>query len=258
MFLIKDKNMADTTTFGNPLVRSLEKTYGNNLRSASGMVSMGGVLSKTMQLFSVLGIAFTLTWLWAGQGPASGGLLFAAMIGGLVLGLVIAFKQSCNPALIYSYSVIQGIFLSCVSRYFETQFPGIVLQAVIGVAGCFCAVLFLYKAKIIKPTQGFAAFMSTAIMGIALLYLVSIVGSFFGWRMPILHEVSPAGIALSGVIVVIASLSLVMDFKSVSDADGRIEQKYEWFLAFGLMVTIVWMYIEILRLLWLIRSYMKD
>jgi len=237
--------------FGNPLVHSLEKQQSRIAGNAT--VSINGVVARTFNVFAVLGLAFSLTWIYAQQ-LTSPMLWFGAFAVAMGFGLFIAFKQSCNPALIYGYAIAEGVILSLISQYFEARYPGIIFQAVLGVAGCILAVLFLYKTKIIQPTKNFMAFLSIGVVGIAFAYMVSIFGSFFGWRMPILHDSSPAGILVSIVIVVIASLTLVVDFKAINDASGKLDRKYEWFFAFSLMVSLVWMYVEILRLLAKLRD----
>ena len=181
------------------------------------------------------------------------------MIGGLVLGLICAivlmFKKTWAPVLTPAYALFEGLALGGISATFEVRFPGIVLQAVMATVGVFAALLFAYKTGMIRATENFKLGIVAATGGIGLIYLVGFVLSFFGMSIPLIHESGPIGIGFSLVVVVIASLNLVMDFDFIEEGAESGAPKYmEWYGAFGLTVTLVWLYLEMLRLLSKLQS----
>jgi uncharacterized YccA/Bax inhibitor family protein len=148
------------------------------------------------------------------------------------------------------YSLSQGIFLGAITMVFEAQYPGIAIQAIGLTFGILASLLFCYKSGIIKPTENFRLMVFSATAGIALLYLVSFIMSFFGSGIGFLHSNGPLGIAVSAGIVAIAALNLVLDFDFIEEgAEAGLPKYMEWYGAFSLMVTLVWLYMEILRLL---------
>ena len=148
------------------------------------------------------------------------------------------------------YSLSQGIFLGAITMVFEVQYPGIAIQAIGLTFGILASLLFCYKSGIIKPTENFRLMVFSATAGIALLYLVSFIMSFFGSGIGFLHSNGPLGIGASAFIVAIAALNLVLDFDFIEEgAEAGLPKYMEWYGAFSLMVTLVWLYMEILRLL---------
>lgn len=186
--------------------------------------------------------------------------IWGGLIGGLVLGLVIAFKQSTNPALILTYGVLEGLFLGGISYMFETM-AGVaagtlVTQAVIGTLCAFGAMLALYRMRIIRVTQTFAKVTMAALMAglvlvvVNLLMVVFMGGTGLGIRTP-----SMLGVAFGLFMIVVACAVLAMDFKMIEDGIAAgVPNKFAWQCAFGLTVTLVWLYIEILRLLWMLYA----
>jgi uncharacterized YccA/Bax inhibitor family protein len=153
------------------------------------------------------------------------------------------------------YAVLEGLFLGGISAFYEAQFQGIVIQAVGLTFGTLAALLLAYKSGMIRATENFKLGVAAATGGIMLVYLVSLGMSFFGMRMPYLHESGPLGIGISVFIVVIAALNLVLDFDFIEQGAAQGAPKYmEWYAAFGLLVTLIWLYLEILRLLSKLRS----
>jgi uncharacterized YccA/Bax inhibitor family protein len=148
------------------------------------------------------------------------------------------------------YAALEGLFLGAISAYFEMAYQGIVTQAIILTMGVLFSLLALYKFRIIKVTENFKMIVVAATGGIALIYLVSFIGGFFGLNMPFIHEGGTFGIIFSVVVVIVAALNLVMDFDFIEEGSEKGAPKYmEWYAAFGLMVTLIWLYLEILRLL---------
>ena len=169
-------------------------------------------------------------------------------IGGFIFGLITAFTR--NKYLVPIYTACEGMFLGGISATFEASYPGIVTQAVAGTFAALFAMLILYRSGAIRNTDKFRSVIFTATLSIAIVYIVNFIGSFFGLHVPLLNSASPAGIAISFVICVIAALNLIIDFDFIErGAQNMLPKDYEWYGAFGLMVTIVWLYVEILRLL---------
>jgi uncharacterized YccA/Bax inhibitor family protein len=183
---------------------------------------------------------------------APGAMIYAigGAIGGLVLALVTVFKKEWSPVTAPMYALVEGFFLGAISAVFEARFPGIVFQAVLLTFGTLFALLVAYRSGLIKVTENFKLGVVAATGGIALLYLASFVLSFFNINVPVIHEASWLGIAFSLFVVVVAALNLVLDFDFIENGAAARAPKYmEWYGAFGLMVTLVWLYVEFLRLL---------
>jgi len=148
------------------------------------------------------------------------------------------------------YSIAQGIGLGGITMLFESQFPGIAVQAIGLTFGITASLLFLYKSGLVKPTENFRLMVASATMGIMFLYLISFVMSFFGSHIGFIHSNGLFGIGFSLFVVAIASFNLVLDFDFIEEgAEAGLPKYMEWYGAFSLMVTLIWLYLEILRLL---------
>jgi uncharacterized YccA/Bax inhibitor family protein len=210
----------------------------------SERMTLDGAVNKT-------GILLALCFAGAAVGWNIPVLAIPAAILGFILAMVTIFR---NPAKAGStaplYSLSQGIFLGAVTMVMEDQYDGIAIQAIGLTFGILASLLFCYKSGIIKPTENFKLMIFSATAGIALLYLVSIIMSFFGPGIGFLHSNGPAGIGISVFIVAIAALNLVLDFDFIEEgAEAGLPKYMEWYGAFSLMVTLIWLYMEILRLL---------
>ena len=171
-------------------------------------------------------------------------------IGGLVLALVTMFKKEWSPVSAPLYAAFQGLALGGISVQYSYLYDGIVLQAVGLTMAIFTALLMAYTSGMIKATENFKLGITAATGGIALFYLFAMIAGMFGMNFPMIHGGGIIGIGFSLVVVVIAALNLVMDFDFIEEACERGAPKYmEWYAAFGLIVTLVWLYLEILRLL---------
>jgi uncharacterized YccA/Bax inhibitor family protein len=180
--------------------------------------------------------------------------IIASAIGGFILAIVICFTPRWASYLVPVYGLIEGVFVGGISAYynhaFAEQAPGIVMQAVGLTFGVVIAMYLLYRFRIIKATQRFKSIVFTATAGIAVFYLLGWVLRIFGLQMPFIHESTTIGIGISLVIVAVAALNLILDFDMIENGVAMGAPKYmEWYGAFGLLVTIVWLYLEILRLL---------
>ena len=177
------------------------------------------------------------------------------IIGGLVVGFITAFKMEWSPVTAPLYCVLQGLFLGIFSAIFEQKFPGIVFQAVSLTFGTLASLLLAYQTGLIKATENFKLGVTAATGGIMLIYLINFAMSFFGSGIPYIHESGTFGILFSLFVVVIAALNLVLDFDFIENGVEQKAPKYmEWYAAFGLLVTLIWLYLEILRLLAKMRS----
>ncbi|MBD3319952.1 MAG: hypothetical protein GF350_02550 [Chitinivibrionales bacterium] len=213
---------------------------------ASGAaMTVQGSVNKTGLLCIIAVGAGAFTW-----GNASPGMMILGGIGGLVAALVTIFKKEWAPTTAPVYAVFEGMFLGAISSIYESMYPGIVTNAIMLTFGILLALLLAYKSGIIKVTDNFRLGIVAATGGIALVYMISFVIGIFGIRMPFIHDAGPLGIGISLFIVVIAALNLVLDFDFIERGAEFGAPKYmEWYAAFGLLVTLVWLYLEILRLL---------
>ena len=227
-------------------------------RSLSGVETMTlqGAVNKTITLLALVVIGAGFTWnLFYNQGSAAvQPWMMGGLFGGFVVAMVTIFKQSWAPVLAPVYAGLEGLALGGISAFFEVRFPGIVLQAVALTFGVLFCLLIAYKSRLIQVTQNFRLGVVAATGGIAVVYLIGFVGSFFGWQIPYIHESGVIGIGFSLFVVVIASMNLVLDFDFIERGHGVAPKYMEWYAAFGLIVTLVWLYLEILRLLSKLRD----
>lgn len=241
---------------GNPALN--EKTFdraGHGSYSGAERMTIEGTVNKTFITLAVLlGAAFA-TWSMYFKGNDVMPYAIGGAIGGLIVALIVSFKPRTAPFLVPIYAALEGAFLGALSANYETRYGGITLQAALITMCVFFALLVAYKTRIIRATENFKLGVFAATAGIALVYLASMLLGMFGVTVPYLHDNSLIGIGISLVIVVVAALNLVMDFDFIEQGADRGAPKYmEWYGAFGLIVTLVWLYVEILRLLSKLRS----
>ena len=221
-------------------------------------MSLNGTVNKTGLLLLIIMVSAAYTWNRY-TGPESMGailpMLLVGAIGGFVVALVTVFKKTWAPYTAPVYALLQGLFLGGISAMLEMKYPGIVVQAVGLTFGTLAALLMAYRSGLIKATENFKLGVVAATGGIFLLYMANIVMGFFGHSIGFIHESGWMGIAFSGFVVVIAALNLVLDFDFIENGVESGAPKYmEWYGAFGLIVTLVWLYLEILRLLSKLQS----
>jgi uncharacterized YccA/Bax inhibitor family protein len=181
--------------------------------------------------------------------------LIAAGIGGFVTALVTIFAPKASPVTAPLYAVLEGLLLGTISAIYEARFQGIMIQAVGLSVGVLVLLLALYGTGVVRATQKFKIGILAATGAVCLVYLVSWVLSLFGTHVPYIHEAGPVGIGFSVVVVAIAALNLILDFDFIQTGSRRGAPKYmEWYAGFSLLVTLVWMYLEILRLLSKLKS----
>lgn len=241
----------------NPVLK--EKTFHRDYTSSTEVMTVNGTINKTalMLLLVIVGAVFTwnkfmegLTFSPEAAQSAIMPWLLIGGIGGFITVLITVFRPQSSGISAPVYAVFQGLFLGGISALFETMYGGIVVRAVMLTLAVFAAMLFFYRSGIIKVTRKFAMGVFAATAGIALVYFVSFIAGMFGANLEFLHGNSNLSIGISLVVVGIAALNLVLDFSFIENAAKSGAPKYmEWYGAFGLMVTLIWLYLELLRLL---------
>ena len=241
---------------GNPTLseKRFKDTVLGDVVTHENAMTVKGTLQKFGFLFlMVLGTSF-YSWKEFAEGGNVQPLIYIGAFGGLVVAIVLMFKKEWSPYLAPAYALLEGLFLGAISAYYQYAFaeqaPGIVINAIGLTFGTAIAMYLLYSFRIIKATAKFKAIIITATAGIAIFYLIAIVLGLFGIQIPFLHEGSAMGIGFSVFVVALAALNLILDFDMIERGVELGAPKYmEWYGAFGLLVTIVWLYLEILRLL---------
>jgi len=221
-------------------------------------MSISGTVNRTLLMLVLVLISSSWTWRLyydSGAGRVVVPWLIGGALGGFIVAMVTIFRQHWAPVTAPIYALLEGLFLGGLSAILESAFPGIVIQAVGLTFGTLLCLLVAYKSGAIKATENFKLGIVAATGGIALIYIVTIVLGFFGATIPYIHGNGIIGIGFSLFVVVIAALNLVLDFDFIEKGAEQGAPKYmEWYAAFGLMVTLIWLYIEILRLLAKLRS----
>lgn len=222
------------------------------------VMTIQGAINKTAILLLCLLLSAGWTWnLYSKTGSVGTveTLMMVGVFGGLAAALVTVFKKSWAPITAPIYAVLEGLFIGGISAALESSYPGIAIQAASLTFGTLFALLLAYSTGFVRATEKFKLGVMAATGGIAIVYFVSMILGFFGVSVPFIHGSGNLSILFSVFVVVIAALNLVIDFDFIEQASKRNVPKYmEWYSGFALMVTLVWLYIEILRLL----SKMKE
>jgi len=229
---------------GNPV---LNKSTFLSSDVQSEKMTINGTVNKT--LISLILLITSGYYCFTSISPI---IIIAGAIGGLIVAIITIFKKEWAPITVPIYALLEGCFLGGVSYMYNTMYEGIVSNAIFLTIGILLSLLFAYKSGWIKPTENFKLGLVAATGGIFIVYLVNFVMSFFGSQMGIMdiNNSSMFSIGFSLFVVVIASLNLVLDFDFIEEGAEKGAPKYmEWYGAFGLLVTLIWLYLEILRLL---------
>ncbi|MCK5235645.1 MAG: Bax inhibitor-1/YccA family protein [Deltaproteobacteria bacterium] len=221
------------------------------------VMTLNGTVNKSIMLLGILVISALWPWykFFSFADPAVAqssvmGFLIGGLIGGLIFAMITIFRPKSAAITAPIYAILEGLFLGAISAVFESMYPGIVIQAIALTFGIFFALLMAYKSGLIKATENFKLGIVAATGGIFIVYMATMVLGFFGVNIPYIHGSGIVGIGFSLFVVVIAALNLVLDFDFIEHGAETGEPKYmEWYAAFGLIVTLVWLYIELLRLL---------
>jgi uncharacterized YccA/Bax inhibitor family protein len=239
----------------NPSLNS--KTF-ERAAPGAGMMTIEGTVNKVGILLVLMLVPAAYMWskvLNAWDPSAAMGTAMLGAIGAFIFALITIFKKTWAPVTAPIYAVLEGLFLGAISGVFNQQYPGIAMQAIALTMGTLLTLLLAYRTGLIRATENFKLGVVAATGAIAMLYLVNIVMGFFGASIPFIHESGTFGILFSLFVVVIAALNLVLDFDFIEQGAEMGAPKYmEWYAAFGLMVTLVWLYLEILRLLAKLQS----
>ena len=247
----------------NPVLN--ESTFESEAQftTGPGHMTLGGAVMKTAALVIILLTTGALAWTQLAASMAEGGTrpgwfmlaLIGSSIGGFIVAMITSFAPKASPFTAPLYAALEGVFLGLFSNLFEGMYAGIVLQAVALTISVLVCLLFLYATRVIVVTEKLKLGIVAATGAIALVYLASIVLSFFGVNIPYIHGSGLIGIGFSLFVVGIAAMNLVLDFDFIEQGTRRPTPKYmEWYAGFGLLVTLVWLYLEILKLLAKLRN----
>ncbi|GIF43351.1 Bax inhibitor-1/YccA family protein [Actinoplanes xinjiangensis] len=234
-----------------------QPAYGDPYPTATGYPSappavqpmtIDDVVVKTVTLLGITGATAVAAWALIPNALVGPAWIGAALVG-LVLGLVISFMRVANPALVIVYALVEGVFVGMASKFFETLYDGIVLQAATATFGVFFVMAALYRARVIRATPKFVKAMIAVMAGLFAVMLINFVLAMFDINTG-LRDGSPLAIGFSIVCIVVASLSFILNFNEIEEGVRMgLPQRYSWTAAFGILVGLVWLYIEMLRLL---------
>jgi uncharacterized YccA/Bax inhibitor family protein len=254
MALMKTSNPA----LGANTFRNIPGTLNGGAIDASARMTVNGTINKTGIL--LLCAMATAAWTWNSflqtrELSVAGPLVMVGALGGFIVAMVTTFKKEWSPVTAPIYALLEGLVLGGLSAVFDLKYPGIAMEAVGLTFGTLFVLLVAYRSGLIKVTQKFRLGVVAATGGIMLFYFLEIVLGFFGVNFTTVNGPSLVGIGFSFFVVIIAALNLVLDFDFVEQGVSYGVPKYmEWYAAFGIMVTLVWLYLEILRLLSKMRS----
>jgi uncharacterized YccA/Bax inhibitor family protein len=231
-------------------VNGVAAGYGPTM-TISGTVNKAGIL--------LICVLVTAIWTWnnyINNGPAAvGGYIAIGAFGGFIVALVTTFKREWSPITAPIYALLEGLFLGGLSAMFEMRFPGIAIESVALTFGTCLCMLLAYRSGLIRPTQRFVMGIVAATGGIALVYVASMLLGLFHVQVPGIFGSGAIGVLFSLAVVIVAALNLILDFAVIEEGAQRGAPKYmEWYSAFGLMITLVWLYLEIIRLLSKLRD----
>lgn len=232
------------------------RVFENQGSNADAMTVQGSVNKTFVLLLLLMGTAALSWWAAATQGAGAATLcVFGGAIGGLGVAIATIVKPQWSPVTAPIYALLEGLVIGAISMMFSAKYQGIALQAIIGTVAVFTVMLMIYRAGIIKVTQKFMIGVVAATGGLALMYLVTMGLNLFGVATPFMHDSSPMGYAISAIAIILAALNLVLDFDFIQRGAQQQAPKYlEWYAGFGLIVTLVWLYLEMLRLLARMRN----
>lgn len=236
-----------------------QRTFHPELESENEHpMTINGTILKTCFLGLLMAVTFAYNWNLILSGYVDKAIMLSKIgfWGGLILVLLICFAPK-NKFLIITtplYALCEGLILGFISAVANKFYPGIASQAAMGTIFALFGMFILYKSKLVKPTETFKMVIFNSTFAIFMIYMVQIILGFFHISIPAIFSNGPIGIAFSVIVVAIASFNLILDFDLIESFAGRISKNYEWYCGFSLLVTIIWMYIEILNLLMKLQS----
>lgn len=233
----------------------LDAMYAKPAYTPERYMTLDDVVVRTAAMLAVVFGVGALTWALGPTSTSAGGLIGVGAIGGLALGLYMAFTMKANAVLAMAYSAFEGLLLGGVSRAFEARYPGVVVQALTGTFMVAAGMLFVYKTGAIRVTPRLTRIVVGATIGVVGLMIVNLLASIFVSGGLGLRAGGPIAILFSLLCIGLAAFNLVLDFDLIENGIRRgVDQKFAWFASFGLVVTLVWLYFEILRLLGYARN----
>lgn len=238
----------------NPIFNNMLNSNSSDadLALESKVMTVSGSVNKTVFLLAMVVLSAFYTWnqAMAGFSDKVSMLMMGGLVVGFILAMIIIFTRKALPVLTPIYAVCEGFFLGGISAVYAGEYAGIVIQAILATFATLFAMLILFKTRLITCTEKFRSVIFTATASVALIYLIQIVASLFGRGIPQIFTASPIGIGFSVIVVLIAAFNLIVDFDFIErGANEMIPVEYEWYGAFGLVVSLVWLYLEMLRLL---------
>ncbi len=226
---------------------SYDQVYG---AAPSTTMTVMGTVGKTFGMLGILCLTAMFSWDAVRNDSMPGFVVPVSALAGFIVAMITIFRPTVSPFTAPLYAALEGVFLGALSQIFEQKYPGIATQATLLTIGVTASMLLVYATGLIKVTSQLATGIVAATGGIALVYLISVIGRMFGMPLPFIHDASRLGIAFSVFVVGLAAFNLLLDFEVIRSGAERGAPKWmEWYGAFGLMVTLVWLYMEILRLL---------
>ena len=239
------------STTGNPVLRAgaLERAART---AGSGVMTLQGTIAKSALLVLLTAASAGYTWWHYTRADARGlpGVVIGGMLAAFVVAIVTTFKPQISPWTGPLYAVLEGLALGGISLIYQTRYAGLPMQAVGLTIATLAGMLVLYRLGVIRATERFRSVIVTATLGIMIFYLISIGLSFFGVGVPMISSATPLGIGFSVVVSALAALNLILDFDMIEQGVRERAPKFvEWYASFGLLVTLVWLYLELLRLL---------
>jgi uncharacterized YccA/Bax inhibitor family protein len=242
--------------FNQEMFANYEQVYG---ASRSTTMTIQGTIGKTFALLAILSATAIYTWNATANGQLQGVVIPAAGFGGFMLAMITIFRPSLSPWTAPVYAAFEGVFLGAISCLIENsmvdqlgqpRYPGIAIQAVSMTTGTLFVMLFLFATRLVRVTDRLRAGIMGATGALFLVYMIAFVARLFGANVPFINDPNPIGIGFSVFVVGLAAFNLLLDFDFIEKGAEAGAPKYmEWYGAFGLMITLVWLYIEILRLL---------
>ena len=223
---------------------------GSPIIDETTSMTVSGAVNKTLMLGCILMITTIFSYMFPNKM-----MMYAGMLGGAAVYMFTSFKPHLAPITAPLYALLKGLLVGTMSYIYAAKFGGIIFQAASLTIATLLAMLMIYKSGLIKVTKKFRMGVTMAVGAIMIVYLISFIGSFAGFNVPYIHDSSPIGIAITVVIIGVAAMNLLLDFDNFDRGEQNASPKYmEWYYGMGLLFTLVWLYIEFLRLLSKIQS----
>ena len=236
----------------NPVMSGRIYEKAGTLSAGSSVMTIHGTINKVgiMLLLVIAAAAYTWNMVMGADAARAGTLAIVGAIGGFVVAMITVFRPQSSAITAPIYAILEGLFLGAISAIINARYPGVAFQAVLLTIGTLFTMLFLYRSGRIRATPKFRRGVLMATGAVFFAYLISWILSLFGMPMGFMHSAGPLGILINLVIIVIAAMNLILDFDFIEKGSQMGAPKFmEWYGAFGLMVTLIWLYIEFLRLL---------